>query len=178
MRPRTLNLTPPSGRKTSVSPFLESKSRHIPDDAAVCDEHGNSAGVGLRREQPAHSADLTSPRRVVVGSDGVQKRKADCGATEREPCRLEGAAERTRQHGPDPKLQSARALPDAFRIAAALCREVALRAAILQIEWILVGLREIRRRVPGHEDHPAASQLIAERRARRFARGDRQSSED
>src|SRR6266508_3760870 len=31
--------------------FLESKSRHIPDDAAVCDEHGDSAG-GSRSAKP------------------------------------------------------------------------------------------------------------------------------
>src|SRR6266540_3156974 len=36
--------------------FLESKSRHIPDDAAVCDEHGDSAG-GSRSAKPDGATD-------------------------------------------------------------------------------------------------------------------------
>ena len=156
--------------------LLEGKSCHVPNDAAVRDEHRDPAGPGLRPQQPARCADLTPPRRVVVGSDGIQKRRADGRAAERESCRLAGAAERTREHGPDPELQSLRALPDATRVAATVCREVPLRAAILQIDRILVGLREVRRCVPDDEDHVTASQLIAEPRVRSLAGRERQSS--
>jgi hypothetical protein len=68
-------------------------------------------------------------------------------------------------------------LPDAPRIAPPLCGEISLRAAILQIDRILVGLREVRRRVPNDEDDSAASQLIAERRVRSLGRRERQSGD-
>ena len=103
----------------------------------------------------------------MFGGDGVQKRRADGRAAERELCRLAGPAEPAREDGSDPKLQSPHALPDELRVAAALCREVALRAAVIQIDRILVGLRLVRRRVADDEDHAAALQLIAERRDRR-----------
>ena len=112
MRPTSLNLLFPSGRKTSVSPSSRVEPAHVPDDDTVRDEHRDSAGGGLRSEQDARCADLTSPRRVVVGGDRVQKRGADGRAAERKPCRLARAAEPAREDSSDPELQSPNALPD------------------------------------------------------------------
>jgi len=51
----------------------------------------------------------------MVGGDGVQKRRADGRAADRELCRLAGATERTREHAPDPELQARLVLADGTR---------------------------------------------------------------
>ena len=143
----------------------------------MCDEHGDSAGSRLGPEQRARRTDLASPRGVVLGGDGVQKRRADGRTAERERCRLAGAAEPAREDGSNPKFQSPNALPDELRFAAALCREVALCTAVVQIDRIVVGLRLVCRRVADDEDHAAALQLLAERGIRGRAGRDRQSGD-
>ena len=177
MRPSKPELAVSEWAEDECLALLERLARRVPDDAAVCDEHGDAAGGGLRPQQPPRCGDLASPLRVVLGDNGVEKRAADGRAAEREPRRLAGPAEHAREHRPDLDLETTHALPDQPRVAAARSREVALRAAVLQIDGILVGLRLIRRRMPDDEDHAAALQLVAERRARGIRRRKRESSD-
>ena len=81
----------------------------------------------------------------------------DGRAAEREPCGLERPAVRTRQHRSDREPEAAHAASDRAGVGAPLRGEVALRAAIGDDDGILVGLGEVRRRVPEHDDEAAGA---------------------
>lgn len=144
--------------------LLERQPGRIRHHDSVRDENGEPAAPSwLRPEQPPCRSDLRPPSRVVLRGDGVQERGAHGCTTEREPCRSSCATERAREDSPDSQLQASYAAPDCASVGATLLREVALRVAVSEVDRVLVGLREVRRRVSEDEHQPAPLQVARQR---------------
>jgi hypothetical protein len=151
--------------------LLERVPSGVVDDASVRDENGERAGRRLRAEQLPCRPDLGAPFRVMLRHDRVEDGPAHGEPAERESRRLLRAAERAGIDLVDRKLQPAHPAPDRPRVGTTLRIEVALRPAIREDDRVLVGLREVRRRMP--EDEHETTPL---HRARELGLGCRCSS--